>query len=286
MTTVDRETANREPANRDPANREPGNREAALHTHLFGPPDGPTVVALHGLTGHGKRWGRLAEQQLPQLRFVAPDLLGHGRSPWTPPWRIDDHAAAVARAVETHVPPARRPAVVVAHSFGSAVALALAHARPDLVRALVLLDPAQGLPAERALELSTGAVAHRGYSDAEAARAAKRAEGWGAVPEEVLDEELAEHLVPAGSGVDWRVCLPAAITAWSEMSLPAILPPADMPTRIVVADRVQPPFVGADFLARCAEQRSATVTVHHADTEHMVPYLVPELVAELIREVL
>lgn len=257
-----------------------------LQTHVFGPVAAPTVVALHGLTGHGGRWGLLAQRHLSGVRVVAPDLLGHGHSPWTPPWRIEDHAAAVARAVEAHVPPESRPVVVLAHSFGSAVALELAHTRPDLVRALVLLDPAQGLPAERALELSTGAVAHRGYPDAAAARAAKRAEGWGAVADEVLDQEIADHLVTSGSGVDWRVCLPAAITAWSEMARPAVLPPPGVPTRIVVADRVQPPFVGADFLARCAAERPGTVTVHHVDTEHMVPYLAPDLVAELIREVL
>ncbi|MFT3661416.1 MAG: alpha/beta hydrolase [Gordonia sp. (in: high G+C Gram-positive bacteria)] len=259
---------------------------AALHTHLFGPEDGPTILAIHGLTGHGRRWGLLADGHLPGVRVVAPDLLGHGRSPWTPPWRIDDHAAGAAAAVETHVPEAARPVVVVAHSFGSAVALHLAHARPDLVRALILLDPAQGLPSDRALAMARGAAAHRGYPTADDARNAKRAEGWGAVPDDVLDRELADHLVTAETGVDWRVCLPAAITAWSEMARPAVLPPVGMPTHVVVADRVQPPFVTPEFLARCAAERRDTVTVHHVDTEHMVPYLAPETVAALIRDVL
>lgn len=258
----------------------------ALHTHLFGPDDAPTVVALHGLTGHGKRWGSLADGYLPGVRVVAPDLIGHGHSPWTPPWRIEDHAVAVALAIETHVPQERRPVVVVAHSFGSTAALNLAVTRPDLVKALILLDPAQGLDPEFALDLATKSVDHWGYPDPPTARAAKCAEGWAQVPGEILDGELTEHLIPDGDGVAWRVCLPAAAAAWGEMSRPAVLPPAGMPTRIVVADRVQPPFVGADFLARCAAERADSVVVHHADTEHMVPYLAPELVAQLITELL
>lgn len=257
-----------------------------LNTHLFGPDDAPTVVAIHGLTGHGARWGLLATQNLPDLRFLAPDLLGHGHSPAEPPWRITDHAAAVAATIEAHVPQEQRPVVAVAHSYGSTIALELAHTRPDLVRAMVLLDPAQGLDPDRALQMARGAAEHRGYPDAEAARAAKRAEGWYSVPDEVLTQELADHLVVTKTGVDWRVCLPTAITAWSEMARPAVLPPEGMATHIVVADRVQPPFVGADFLDRCAAQRPDSVTVHHVDTEHMVPYLAPELVAELIRDLI
>ena len=50
---------------------------SVLNVHLFGPDDGRPVVALHGVTGHARRWGVLAEQ-LPELRLVAVDLRGHG----------------------------------------------------------------------------------------------------------------------------------------------------------------------------------------------------------------
>lgn len=259
---------------------------AELHTHVFGPEDAPTVLALHGLTGHGRRWGLLADDHLPGVRVIAPDLLGHGHSPWTPPWSLGDHAAAVAQTAETHVPAPRRPMVVLAHSFGSAVALHLAQTRPDLVKALVLLDPAQGLAPDFAQEMAQASMTHWGYADSAEARAAKRAEGWINVPDEILSGELVEHLVPDGDRVAWRVCAPAAAVAWSEMARPAVLPPDGVPTTVVVADRVQPPFVTADFLARCAAERPATVAVHHVDTEHMVPFLAPAEVAALVREAL
>ncbi|WP_161897383.1 alpha/beta fold hydrolase [Gordonia spumicola] len=258
-----------------------------LHTHLFGPDeaDTPIVVALHGLTGHGKRWSFLAAEHLPDVRIVAPDLLGHGASSWEPPWAIADHVAALSAALDDHVPAGRR-AVVLAHSYGGAIAIRLAHARPDVVSGLVLLDPAQGLHPATAREYAESSLAHWGYPDAAAAAAAKRMEGWAEVPDHILDAEIADHLVATDSGVQWRVSTPGAAVAWSEMAREFVLPPAGLPTHVVVADRVEPPFVGPDFLAACAADRSESVTVHHVDTEHMVPFLVPGEVAGLVRDLL
>lgn len=256
-----------------------------LHTHVFGPddPGAPVVLALHGLTGHGARWRRLADD-LPGVRVVAPDLLGHGHSSWEPPWGIPEHAAAVADTVDAQVA-ADRPMVVVAHSFGSAVAIALAHTRPDLVSGLVVLDPAQGLPPTQARSYAEATLAHWGYPDADAAVAAKRAEGWYDVSTAILDDELEQHLMPDDAGgVLWRVSPPATAAAWSEMARPFRLPPRGVRTHVVVADRVDPPFVRPEFLAACAVERSETVTVHHVDTEHMIPFLAPELCARLVRE--
>ncbi|MFM9377357.1 alpha/beta fold hydrolase [Gordonia sp. VNK21] len=254
-----------------------------LHTHLFGPDDGPAVLALHGLTGHGRRWESLQREQLPQARVIAPDLLGHGRSPWTPPWGLADHAAAVGQVLDAQSRP-DEPVVIVAHSFGALVALTLAHDRPDRIDALVLLDPAQGLDPEHAGAMAEATVAHWGYPDPAAAAAAKRAEGWGAVPEAVLAAEIDEHLVAGPDRHMWRVCVPATSVAWSEMARPPLLPPAGVPTDIVVADRVQPPFLSADFLSAAAQLPS--VRVHHVDTEHMVPLLAPERCGELVRAAL
>lgn len=129
--------------------------------------------------------------------------------------------------------------------------------------------------------MSTASLENWDYADAEAARSAKCAEGWALVPGHILDHEIETHLVPNAAGrVQWRVGAPAAATAWSEMSCPAVQPPAGIPTTIVVADRVDPPFISERFIADCGPD----VTVLHADCEHMVPFLEPVLVARLIRE--
>ncbi|GAA1480055.1 alpha/beta hydrolase [Gordonia sinesedis] len=262
---------------------------ATLHTEVFDPEtdDAPTVLALHGVTGHGRRWAPLAAGALSDVRIVAPDLLGHGHSPWQPPWSIDHHVDAISQVIDDHIPTDARPIVVVGHSFGGALAVHLAHRRPDVVKGLVLLDPAQGLDPDTALTMATDTMDHWDYADADAARSAKMAEAWGDVPTELLQQDIDDHLVERPDGrVGWRVSAPAVATAWSEMARPALLPPPEIPTRIVVADRVQPPFVGAEFLDGCAADRPDSVRVAHADCGHMVPFVEPDLTARLVRELL
>ncbi len=187
-----------------------------LFTHTFGParndlPAGtPTVLAIHGLTGHGNRWRFLAAD-LPEVRFLAPDLRGHGQSPWTPPWSFDTNLDGLEDVVATENP---SELVIVGHSFGGALAMRLAHRLASSavrVRAVIALDPAQGLDPQRALEVATLGLEHWDYADADAARSAKRAEGWALVPDHILDYEIATHLVPNAAGrVQWRVSAPAA----------------------------------------------------------------------------
>ncbi|GAB10021.1 putative hydrolase [Gordonia araii NBRC 100433] len=269
---------------------------SALHLETFGPRDpsddsarpdattAPLVLALHGLTGHGRRWARLA-RDLPSHRIVAPDLLGHGESSWEPPWSYE----ANLTALDSVVAELDSPFTLVGHSFGGALAIRLAQRHPEQVRALVLLDPAQGLAPDRALEIASASMAHWTYPSPDVARDAKRGEGWAEVPDDILDEEIAAHLrpseqvlLPAGR-YGWRVSQPAAATAWSEMATGFELPPAGLPTDVVVADRVDPPLVSAEFLDACREHRADSVRIHHADCEHMVPFLAPGLVARLVR---
>ena len=99
---------------------------SVLNVHLFGPDDGRPVVALHGVTGHARRWAVLAEQ-LPELRLVAVDLRGHGHSPKTPPWGFEQHVADVLAVMDDH---GLDRAPLIGHSFGGAIALHLARAAP------------------------------------------------------------------------------------------------------------------------------------------------------------
>lgn len=111
-----------------------------LHTHEWGDPSSPPVVCLHGVTGHGERFMKLAEERWAEhFRVVAPDLRGHGRSGWEPPWNLATHVADI---VETLDALEIDKADFVGHSFGGRLVLELAAAHPDRVRRGVLLDPA------------------------------------------------------------------------------------------------------------------------------------------------
>ena len=149
-----------------------------LHVHRYGPARPTEILAIHGLTGHGQRWQTLATQHLPEFAVAAPDLLGHGRSSWAAPWTLDANVAALAELLDGE---AEAPVLVVGHSFGGAVALNLAAARPDLVAALVLLDPAVGLDGGWMRDIADDMFASPDYTDREEARAEKANGSWGDV---------------------------------------------------------------------------------------------------------
>lgn len=254
-----------------------------LHVHRFGPAGArpPDVLALHGLTGHGRRWERLARTRLADLSVLAPDLRGHGRSPWTPPWTAAAQVESLAGLLHAEAP---RPVVVVGHSYGANLAVRLARAVPQAVRALVLLDPAMGLDPARARDIADAYLHSPGYPDAAEARADKLHGGWADVAPEVLDADIAEHLIasPHG-GVTWRVCAPAMVAAWAEMALPAVPPPPGVPTALVRALRVRPPFLADAVVDDWRARPGVELSVREVDCEHMVSQSHPALVAELVR---
>lgn len=85
--------------------------------------DGPILVLLHGLGANGAVWARV----LGHLRntwpgtIVVPDLRGHGRSPWSEPYSLGQHAADIAALV-----PAGSALYLAGHSMGGAIALVIA----------------------------------------------------------------------------------------------------------------------------------------------------------------
>ncbi|MFJ1457604.1 alpha/beta fold hydrolase [Nocardia sp. N2S4-5] len=249
-----------------------------LHVHRYGPADGPLVLALHGLTGHGRRWEALATD-LPEVRLVAPDLRGHGRSPALPPWTFEAVVDDVIPLLDD------TPAVVVGHSFGGAAALHLAHQRPELVRRLVLLDPAIALDPALLLEIAESTLSAPDYPDVEAARLDKLETAWADVAPALLAAELAEHLAPTPTGrVAWRMNLPAVVSYWGQLAREPVLPPAGLPTVLVHA--LKSPFVTPRLRAVLAERLGGDLTVHKFDCDHMVAQARPAETAAVVRAAL
>jgi pimeloyl-ACP methyl ester carboxylesterase len=108
--------------------------EAGLRVHEGGSGE-PLLVLLHGLGATGDVWDgwrTLLARRWPG-RWIAPDLPGHGGSPPLAAYTFDGFAAAVAGVVP---PPAQ--VVMLGHSLGGVVALALASGRfPVPVRAVI-----------------------------------------------------------------------------------------------------------------------------------------------------
>lgn len=108
--------------------------------------EGPARVYVHGLGAASAPYHAhiAADPRLAGRRSLFVDLPGHGLSdrPRDFGYTLEDHAGALARVLDAA---GVRGAEVVGHSMGGAVAVVLAHRRPELVSRLVLteanLDP-------------------------------------------------------------------------------------------------------------------------------------------------
>jgi lipase len=251
-----------------------------LHVHRYGPTRPPQILAVHGLTGHGQRWQTLATRHLSDVAVVAPDLIGHGRSTWAAPWNIDANVGALAGLLDAE---ADGPVVVVGHSFGGAVALSLAAARPDLVAALVLLDPAAGLDGGWMRDIADDMLASPDYTDRAEARSEKVNGSWGEVDPDELDRELDEHLVGLPGGrAGWRISIPAMLSYWSELARPISVPQKEIPVALVLATKTEPRYVTDELLAGLRERPYFTLL--EFDCDHMVPQARPAETAAVIRK--
>jgi pimeloyl-ACP methyl ester carboxylesterase len=174
---------------------------------------GPHVVFVHGLFGQGKNWTTIAKGLADRHRVTLLDLPNHGHSPWTETVDYVDMAELVAAELASY----DEPVTLVGHSMGGKVSMTLALRRPELVRALVVVDiapveyPVSGgrtddpdeeaspfadyIAAMKAMDL--GALQRREEADA-ALRAA--------VPSRMVRSFLLQSLVREGLGADgtWR----------------------------------------------------------------------------------
>lgn len=226
-----------------------------LHVHEFGPSAGRTVVAVHGVSGSGSGFRRLAER-LPSFRFVCPDLRGHGASTKDPPWDLSVHLRDLRETLDG-LGISRAP--FIGFSFGGRVGLELVAADRSRIERLVLLDPALHMSAERASAGADAMLIDTSYASVDAAIEQRMASGFAPYAPRAHWEMWAERLVEGADG-RWRLPFSraAAITIWSEMATPP--PPFDrcrLPTLLIVgseSDLVTPKQIEryryelADFL--------------------------------------
>jgi lipase len=199
-----------------------------LHVHEWGDSTAPTIVCLHGVTGHGARFRKLAEERLDGFHVLAPDLRGHGRSGWDEPWTL---RAQVDDLLETF----SAPAAWVGHSLGGRLVMEVTARAPELVERAALIDPAVRVPPDIARQLADYETRPKEFASLAEARV-ERSRDLVSTPPEILDEELREHLVRAGDGrLRYRYSQQCAAAVYLELAAP---PPAyddlRVPTLLVV----------------------------------------------------
>jgi pimeloyl-ACP methyl ester carboxylesterase len=105
--------------------------------HFFEKGQGPVLLFLHGFCETGEMWRHFADSLSTQYRVLCPDLPGFGASPITHPITcIEDVAEQLEEwmdALQIQHP------IVLGHSLGGYVALALLERMGDRIKAIGLL---------------------------------------------------------------------------------------------------------------------------------------------------
>lgn len=120
-----------------------------------GPTDAPPMLLVHGLGANTISWvtvGRaLAERRAAEV--IALDLVGFGYT------RAVDTPATLNRNADLVIAALERfgPSIVAGNSMGGAITVKVAARRPDLVEAMVLVNPAVRASGLRSPQMRTGA---------------------------------------------------------------------------------------------------------------------------------
>ena len=145
-----------------------GDPKLAHYDSGGGAPGEPPIMLLHQSLARSEDWENIFPRLATRYRTVAYDARGHGRSGRTPDYSLRAFADDTLRMLREIV---KEPALLVGHSLGGLAALVAAGEAPDLVRGLVLEDPALGYA--KAWDPAQYAALREGIASTEPAALAK-----------------------------------------------------------------------------------------------------------------
>ena len=259
---------------------------------------GPPVVFVHGLFGQGKNWTTVAKGLADRHRVTLLDLPNHGHSPWTD--RVD--YVDMARLVADELEQLDEPATLVGHSMGGKVAMQLALRRPELLRALVVVDVAPTAypetggrtddPDEEASPFAAYIAAMRAM-DLDQLRTREDAEAAlrSAVPSRMVRSFLLQSLVREGLGTAggwrWRLNLEALARDLGHLrGFPEPPPGATFDGPVLWVAGANSTYVLPEDRARMDELFPATRLVRIKNAGHWVHSEQPEVFLETLRRFL
>ncbi len=108
--------------------------------HVTGPSDGISILFYHGVGGAAWSWEPQVRELAARRRCFVWEARGHGLARGVADAGLGDYYTDAREALDA-VLACGAPPLVVGHSMGGLLALAVAASRPTGVRGLVLIDP-------------------------------------------------------------------------------------------------------------------------------------------------
>lgn len=123
----------------EPESRYVSSQRVQLHYVVWGEPQNPPLILLHGGRDHARSWDRTALALRDRYQVFVPDLRGHGDSDWA----LGGNYSIIDYALDLHAvigEIGRTPVTLVAHSLGGSIALQYAGTMPEAVRGVVSIE--------------------------------------------------------------------------------------------------------------------------------------------------
>ena len=258
--------------------------------------EGPRVAFVHGLFGQGRNWTTVARRLAEDgHRVTLVDLPNHGHSPWTD--RVD--YVDMAQLLGDLLAGFGEPVTLVGHSMGGKVSMQLALRRPELLRALVVVDISPSVypetggrtddPDEEASPFAAFIAAMRAIDlDSLATREDADAALRAAVPSDMVRGFLLQSLVRDGTtGWRWRLNLPLLARDLGQLrGFPDPPPGAVFERPVLWIAGASSTYVLEEDRARMAELFPAVRLVRVKHAGHWVHSEAPEVFTEAVRRFL
>ncbi len=162
--------------------------------------DAPTLLLLHGYTGHARSWDAFAQALTNDYRVLALDQRGHGETGWAPPdqYGTDDMVADLAAFVAAL---GLSDFVLLGLSMGGSVAIHYAATQPTQLDRLVIVDIAPEIAVDGLSRTQAGVAQSDVFASREAAF--ERARGANPVaPDATLRHRVYQSLMRTETG-EW-----------------------------------------------------------------------------------
>lgn len=232
-----------------------------------------TFVYLHYWAGSGREWQAVAEQLAPLYAMLAPDLGGFGEAPApTGGYSVAAYADQVAEFIDAQQVTRY---VLVGHSMGGKIALALAARQPAGLVGVALLSPSPPTPepmTEDDRQRSLGAFGRRAAAEQTLRTIAVRPLAQ-PIQQQIINDNLRSTK--------------AAWDAWllhgSRENLAHLLCDVQVPCTVLAGDQdavMSPSVHGLETLPLLPEGTPLEIV---GGAGHLLPYEAPKEVAALLR---